>query len=400
MVRSLLVASLVVATAALAQGEAPPDAKIVIVPYPGSDAGVTVTPPPAPPPVPVEPVAPALDAPPTPPVDAPTTRTLEAVPPVPPVEPENTPDPAAAAATASGPTVMLDGMPREGAFLSGPGSLTFILHHTLMTGFGVLATQMIPRGIAASLMSMPSLWTDEGARIAYLAGTLLGAGLGFTGAAVWQFFHWMSHSTATFGIVNSFFGGLFLGGLTDLATNGSMDPVGRAYAVSWLTILGNSAGAWLTAILGGGQLAVNKGLLIASGGMWAGLYTALIVGVVASLGGLSGSARGAMQAVMITPAIGAAAMALATLKFNPSVTQIMRANVFGLGIGAGVLLLSALVLGANFGHPVPYILGAVGAIGAKTIVSLLWVEAANNPGAPTPGMPPQSTREALEAVIW
>jgi hypothetical protein len=107
-----------------------------------------------------------------------------------------------------------------------------------------------------------------------------------------------------------------------------------------------------------------------------------------------------MQAVMITPAIGAAAMALATLKFNPSVTQIMRANVFGLGIGAGVLLLSALVLGANFGHPVPYILGAVGAIGAKTIVSLLWVEAANNPGAPTPGMPPQSTREALEAVIW
>ena len=57
----------------------------------------------------------------------------------------------------------------------------------------------------------------------------------------------------------------------------------------------------------------------------------------------------------------------------------MRANIFGLGVGGAVLLLSALVLGGNFGHPVPYILAGVGAIGAQTLVSLLWAEAAETP---------------------
>ncbi|MDK0767095.1 hypothetical protein P5E81_14970, partial [Clostridium perfringens] len=83
-------------------------------------------------------------------------------------------------------------------------------------------------------------------------------------------------------------------------------------------------------------------------------------------------ARSALDAIMLTPAIGAAALALATLKFNPSTAQVVRANIFGLGVGAAVLLLSALVLGGNFGHPVPYVLAGIGAIGAQTLVSLLW----------------------------
>jgi hypothetical protein len=80
--------------------------------------------------------------------------------------------------------------------------------------------------------------------------------------------------------------------------------------------------------------------------------------------------------MLIVPAIGAAAMWAALLKFNPSTMQIMRANIFGVGVGGAVLVLSALALGFNFLSPVPYLLGGLGAIGAKTIVSLLWAEAA------------------------
>jgi hypothetical protein len=75
-------------------------------------------------------------------------------------------------------------------------------------------------------------------------------------------------------------------------------------------------------------------------------------------------------------------MALATLKFNPSVGQIMRANVFGAGVAGAVLLISALILSNHFASPVPYILAGAGAIGAQTLVSLLWVEAAEAPVAP------------------
>jgi hypothetical protein len=74
-------------------------------------------------------------------------------------------------------------------------------------------------------------------------------------------------------------------------------------------------------------------------------------------------------------------MALATLKFNPSVGQILRANIFGAIVGGAVLAISGLLLGpaTGFAQPVPYILAGVGAIGAKTLVSLLWADAAENP---------------------
>jgi hypothetical protein len=275
---------------------------------------------------------------------------------------------------------MLDGHPREGAFLSGPGSLTFILHHTLLTGVGALATQMIPRALEHNSQT----FTNQDARLAYLGFGLGGAAVGFAGSAVWQFTHWMSERTATFGIVNSAFGAMFLGGLTNLF---STEP----YAISWLTLIGSLAGAWLTPIVGGGDLPLNHGALITTGGIWAAIYTALIVAIVRTTGGAV-DGRSALDAIMLTPAIGAAALALATLKFNPSTAQVMRANIFGLGVGGAVLLLSALVLAGNFNHPVPYVLAGVGAIGAQTLVSLLWVEAAESPGTPAPevGQPARS----------
>lgn len=357
-----------------------PPTKVVVVPS-GPDAGPPVAAPLAPqsrevplPPPPMPPPEPM-------PGDAPS-RTFEAVPPPPPPGPiDSTP----VSLPPQGPTAMLDGHPREGAFLSGPGSLTFILHHTLLTGLGAMATQMVPRALEHN----SQVFGSQDARLAYLGFGLGGAAVGFAGSAVWQFTHWMSESTATFGIVNSAFGAMFLGGFTNLLTT-------EPYAISWMTLLGSLAGAWLTPIVGGGDLPLNHGALITTGGVWAAIYTALIVAIVRSTGGAL-DARSALDAIMLTPAIGAAALALATLKFNPSTAQVVRANIFGLGVGAAVLLLSALVLGGNFGHPVPYVLAGIGAIGAQTLVSLLWVEAAEAPSSPASevGQPGRS-----RAVPW
>lgn len=372
------------------------------------DAGVAQPPPapqPEPEPVPLPP----------PPSDVPTqpeTRTIEALPPPPPLPEQLDTNPAQV--TPSGPGAMIDGHPREGAFLSGPGSLTFLLHHTLMTGIGTLATQLVPRAIDAAparpasydnrmmvdvpasgcdpanlqasidrkpdaykgVMSCPEIVTGEGARLAYLTGTLLGAGVGFTSAAIWQFNNWISHRSANFGIISSLIGGMMLGGFTDLVTGH-----GDASATMWMALIGQSAGAWLAAIVGGGDIALNKATLIVSGAGWAAIYTALIVAIIATTGG-SITPRGAIDAVMLMPAFGAGLMALATLKFNPSTAQIIRANIFGAIVGGAVLALSGLLLGPATGFtqsPVPYILAGVGAIGAKTLVSLLWADAAENP---------------------
>jgi hypothetical protein len=376
MLRNLLLAAFVVPFVALAQGEPAP--KIVIVPYPGEyDAGVAVQPGvPDQGPTTAQPPPPQPDV---PPAEPPQTRTIEALTPQPPPEPVAQPNVATPPDMAG---AFLDGHPREGAFLSGPGSFAFIMHHSLMASLGMLATQMVPRAIDAYCIGATActpnadIFTGQDARIAYLAGTLIGAGVGFGAAATWQFFHWMNWTTATFGVINSAFGGMFMFGLVDIFTH-------NATVLSWLMLIGAEAGAWLTAIIGTGDLPFNKGLLIASGGMWGLLYTALLLGIVASTG--SGSAlRSGIDALMITPAIGAAAMAIATLKFNPSTMQIWRANIFGVGAGAAVLLLSALVLGGNFASPVPYILAMVAAVGAKTVVSLLWAEAAEQPPSVAP----------------
>lgn len=381
-----------------------PQEKVVVVPLGGEpfDAGQPVA---EFPPVPQQVLS---DAP-----VQPETRTFEALPPPLPAPEQLDANPPQ---IIPGPGAMLDGHPREGAFLSGPGSFTFLMHHTLMTGLGVLATQMVPRAIDASraypavpdtrggidipaggcdpanpratppqggafadvyknVNSCADIFGGEGARLAYLTGTLLGAGVGFASAAVWQFNNWISPRSANFGIISSFVGGMFLGSIADLATQH-----GAAYTTAWLTLIGSSAGAWLAAVVGGGDIPLNKATLIASGAAWAMIYTALIVAIVTTTGG-GMTPRTGLDVVMITPALGAATMALATLKFNPSTTQIMRANLFGVAVGGAVLLLSGLLLGPATGFtksPVPYILAGVASIGTKTLVSLLWADAADN----------------------
>jgi hypothetical protein len=427
------------ATVALAQNtpDIPPE-KIVIVPMGNPevfDAGVAQPPPPPVPQVqPNDQYIPPGYVPPTPqpqtdaPVQPPPERTIEALPPPTPLPEQLDPNPPQIAP--QGPGAMIDGHPREGSFLSGPGSFTFLMHHTLMTSLGALSTQMIPRAIDAAphfdetrnsagklllpaggcsvdsagvpidqttflgepryahsgttgttgptkVQTCAEIFTGEGARLAYLSSTLIGAGVGFTSAAIWQFYNWMSPRSANFGLITSFFGGMFLGGFTDLLT-GHKD----AYATTWATMIGNSAGAWLATIIGGGDIALNKATLIVSGGAWAAIYAALIVGMIAPGGNVT--PRDGLAGIMLMPAIGAGLMALATLKFNPSFGQIMRANLFGGLVGGVVLVLSGLLLGpstAFTSSPVPYILAGVGAIGAQTLVSLLWADAAEPPPA-------------------
>jgi hypothetical protein len=406
MQRIIVLGLVLSASLALAQGGTPdiPAEKVVVVPMgdPNGyyDAGVA-----QPPPTPQPETFPLTPQPTDTPVQ-PDTRTLEALPP--PLPPPENLDQNPPQVVPSGPGAMIDGHPREGAFLSGPGSLTFLMHHTLMTGLGVLATQLIPRAIDAGparaatmggrdpnfFVDIPAsgcppinaryekvttcadIVTGEGARLAYLTGTLVGAGIGFTSAAIWQFNNWISNRSANFGIISSFIGGMFLGGFTDLVTGH-----GDAYATAWMTMIGSSAGAWLAAIIGGGEIEINKATLIVSGAGWAMIYTALIVAIIATTGGAI-TPRSGLDAVMLVPALGAGVMALATLKFNPSTAQIIRANIFGAIVGGAVLVLSGLLLGPTTGFtqsPVPYILAGVGAIGAKTLVSLLWADAAENP---------------------
>lgn len=408
MLRNLAVAVLV-AVPSLALGQEP-EPKIVIVPYPsdGVDAGAQQAPPPPPLAQPQPEPLPPPTSPTTPPpsdvppqAEQPRERTIEALTPRAPVDtlqpqpPQPLPP--------EGPGAFVDGHPREGAFLSGPGSLTFILHHTIMGGFGVLATQMLPRITASYCITRTPVsgcspgadhWTNQDARTAYLAGGLIGAAVGFGATAAWQFFNWTNTTTASFGIVHSVFGALAMFGFFDAL---KVDDV----ALSWLSLIGAEIGAWLTTFVAGGDMPVNHGLLTLSGGVWAMIYTALVVGIIASTGGMRNPAtgqtdlRGGVDAILFSGALGAGAMALATLKFNPSVGQIMRANLFGGVAGAAVLVISALVLGANFNHPVPYILAGVAAIGAKTVVSLLWAEAAEQPQRGPPP-PPGQTRLDFE----
>lgn len=402
------VVACVLPLAALAQSESV-EPKVIVVPYPGlTDAGVVESAPVVPPPV-EQPPPPPVEPPPPPP----DTRVIEAnQPPPPPLDPTLVPSNDVMGTPTDQPGAFIDGKPREGAFLSGPGSMTFVLHQTTMTGLGVLATQMIPRAIEAYCIGQmgctnnPETFTGPDARVAYLAGSLIGAGVGFGASAWWQFNHWISHRSANFGIINSFVGAAFVGGLTDLiAGAANATPRGRAEAVTWSIMLGSLAGSWLSMIIGGGDVALNKATLVVSGAAWAMIYTALIMGMVAAAGSRNADIRPALDGLLITPAIGAAAMAFATLKFNPSTLQIMRANLFGVGVGAAVFLLSGLVLGLNWGRDatgmVPYILGAVGAIGAKTVVSIFWVEAAENPNANqpgAPGAPPAPQNWAVPAV--
>jgi hypothetical protein len=256
---------------------------------------------------------------------------------------------------------ILDGHLRYGAFLSGPGSLSFILHHSVMGALGGFFTQGIANGFSF----------ERSSREAMLAGTLLGAGLGFGSSAWWQFYNWVGKPMGYFGIGNSIIGGMFAAGFVDMLTR-------DASALAWASFLGAELGAWLTATIAGGQLPLDDGMLVASGGGWGLIYGALLLAVV-HFSGSKISGKTWTDSLLIAPGIGATALALAAMKYNPSPAQILRADIVGVGVGAVVLLLSGLVLG-GFDQPTPYVLSFLGSAGAIATVSLLWEEAAERPG--------------------
>ncbi|HYO64642.1 MAG TPA: hypothetical protein VEU33_01060 [Archangium sp.] len=256
---------------------------------------------------------------------------------------------------------LLDGHLRYGAFLSGPGSLSFILHHSVMGALGGFFTQGIANGFSSERRS----------REAMLAGTLIGAGLGFGASAWWQFYNWIDKPMGYFGIGNSLIGGMFAAGFVDMLTR-------DATALAWASFVGAELGAWLTATIAGGQLPLDDGMLVASGGGWGLIYGALLLAIV-HFSGSKISGKTWTDTLLIAPGIGATALALATMKYDPSPGQILRADIFGVGVGAVVLLLSGLVLG-GFDQPTPYVLSFLGSAGAIATVSLLWEEAAERPG--------------------
>jgi hypothetical protein len=262
--------------------------------------------------------------------------------------------------------VMLDGQVRYGAFLSGPGSLTFIMHHSIMGALGGFFTQGFANGFSF----------ERSSREAMLAGTLLGAGLGFGSSAWWQFYNWTDKPMGYFGIANSVVGGMFVGGFMDLLSRDTS-------LLTWSAFIGAELGAWLTATIGGGQLPLDDGLLVASGSGWGLAYGALLLAII-HFSGTKISGKTWTDALLMAPGFGAMALALATMKYNPTSSQILRADAFGAGVGAVVLVISALVLG-GFDQPTPYVLSFLGSAGAITTVSLLWEEAAEHPPAAVRG---------------
>ncbi len=297
------------------------------------------------------------------PVQSPAPASLRTEPQAPLTQQQGQVPPAATqgdAPQASG--IILDGQVRYGAFLSGPGSLTFILHHSLMGAMGGFFTQGFANGFSF----------ERSSREAMLAGTLIGAGLGFGSSAWWQFYNWVDKPMGYFGIANSVVGGMFLGGFMDLLSRDTS-------LLTWSAFIGAELGAWLTATIGGGQLPLNDGLLVASGSGWGLAYGALLLAII-HFSGTKIDGKTWTDALLMAPGIGATALALATMKYNPTSSQILRADAFGAGVGAVVLMISALVLG-GFDQPTPYVLSFLGSAGAITTVSLLWEEAAERPAA-------------------
>ena len=274
--------------------------------------------------------------------------------------------------------VMLDGRPRQGPFLSGPGSLSFIVHHTTLGAMGGFFTQAFANDFNF----------NQSSREAMLAGTLIGAGLGFGASSWWQFNNWVDRPMASFGIGNSVVGGMFLAGLMDLFTQ---DPG----VLTWSAFLGAEMGAWLTAGLGGGQLPLNDGLLISSGAGWGMAYAALLMAII-HFSGTDVPGKTWRDTLLLAPGIGAGALALATLRYNPTPTQILRADLFGAGVGAAVLLISGLVLG-GFNQSTPYVLSFLGSAGAITTVSLLWEESVDRSALKLPG---RSSKARPYKNVW
>jgi hypothetical protein len=386
--------------------------KVIVVPVPAeaADGGVGMTEPQpvnTTVPVPQEPQPEPVYQPP-PPDPAPPPISEPAAPPQDPIDPSLLPPPPP---VNQGATAMLDGHPREGAFLAGPGSLAFILHHTLWGTAGALATQIAPRIQDLALIDTVRLLderidpnggyrfcatpesgeicsaADADDRTAYLTAGLIGLGVGFASSAIWQFTHWLDRPAVLGGFLHGLFGGLFFAGFSGLLT-------ADATAIAWLSFLGSEAAMWASIILGGGELPANKVLFISTGAFWATAFVGLLMGIIATSGG-GLDVRTGLSTVMLAPGIGALATGLFSLRYSPSIAKVMRANLFGVLAASAVFLVSGLVLGANFVHPVPYVLAPIAAGGTMTLVSLLWADAAESPV-----MPGDGAAKARDPMWW
>jgi hypothetical protein len=255
---------------------------------------------------------------------------------------------------------LVDGHPRSGPFLSGPGSLPFVLHHTLMGAAGGLVTQGIAHRFSL----------ESGPREAMLVGTLVGAALSFGISAWWQFNNWIGAPMGNFGIVHSLITGMFLVGMVDLVSNDST-------ALAYTALIGAELGAWVTALAIGGEMSLGTGLAVSSGAGWAMAYMALLLATINNSGTHVGWSA-IVDSLLIAPGVGAGLAALASLRFHPTATQVLRADILGAGVGAVVLALSAAVLG-GFGSPTPYVLSLLSSAVAIAVVSIFWAESAERP---------------------
>ncbi|HLT30143.1 MAG TPA: hypothetical protein VK013_08865 [Myxococcaceae bacterium] len=251
----------------------------------------------------------------------------------------------------------VDGHRRIGNFLAGPGSFDFILHHTLMGAAGGLAITGIPGRFDVG---------DVGTRTTMLLGTLAGAGLGFATSAWYQFNNWIEPPAAHYGIIHTLVGALFLTGLVDTFSD---DPL----VLASTALVGAEIAAWMSIVLGTGKLPAAQGLMLSSGAAWGLAYGALLIATMATSGTDFDGVGDFLPALMIAPGIGLGAMALASIRYTPSVEQLVRANLFGAGVGSGVLLITALAAG-GFNQPLPYVLGLVSSAAAMSLVTLLWAE--------------------------
>ena len=77
------------------------------------------------------------------------------------------------------------------------------MHHTMLGAMGGFFTQGFARDFEF----------DKGSREAMLAGTLIGAGLGFGASSWWQFNNWVDQPLGYFGMANSAGGRHVHGGL-------------------------------------------------------------------------------------------------------------------------------------------------------------------------------------------
>jgi len=160
--------------------------------------------------------------------------------------------------------------------------------------------------------------------------------------------------------------GLFLTGVMDSFSD---DPL----VLATTALIGAELGGWLTMVLGTGSMSAARGLMLTTGAGWGLIYASLLVATLATSGTDFEGVGSFLPALMMAPGLGLGAMALAAMRYEPSVNQLLRANAFGGAVGGGVLLLTALAAG-GFGSPLPYVLGLVSSAAAMSLVSMLWAE--------------------------